>query len=111
MSRSLNLVWLPGQVAALTDREGSFVQTYVQAIARHIYRPVPVRDSVRELVDSLWERLPKPMGVPEEGLPRVEDLNFFVPSDRWISGRVAAIVTVIRGLDSSLGGTALAGKV
>ena len=106
-----NLIWLPGQVAALTDREGSFVQTYVQAIAHHVYRPVAVRDSVREIVESLWERLPVPAGVPEEGLPNEEDLNFFLPSNRWLSGRVRTISAIIRGLESSLNGTVFAGKM
>jgi hypothetical protein len=33
-----NLVWLPKQVAKLTDREGSFAQTYLQALSVKIYR-------------------------------------------------------------------------
>jgi hypothetical protein len=37
-----NLVWLPSQLAKLSDREGSFVQT-LAAVSRRIYRGVKLR--------------------------------------------------------------------
>jgi hypothetical protein len=38
-----NLVWLPAQVSKLSDREGSFVQTYLQALSWKIWSyPVSV---------------------------------------------------------------------
>ena len=36
-----NLVWLPSEVAKLTDRQDSFVQRYVQAISTRLYRDYP----------------------------------------------------------------------
>ena len=33
-----NLLWLPAQVSKLTDRQGSFVQSFIQAISVKLYR-------------------------------------------------------------------------
>ena len=41
-----NLVWLPSEVAALTDREASFVQSYTQAISIKVYRHLPLGSSL-----------------------------------------------------------------
>jgi hypothetical protein len=75
-----NLVWLPSDVAKLTDREGSFAQQFVQALAIKIYRSAPVRPGLAELVGEAWELFPAPMSVPEHALPDASALNFFVPN-------------------------------
>ena len=64
-----NLVWLPTQVAKLTDREGSFAQAYLQAISRKIYEPFPLSSPLRTLVEPIWARLPAPQGNPRRGSP------------------------------------------
>ena len=62
-----NLVWLPREVSKLTDREGSFVQGYIQALAIKIYREIPVRDELQPIVEESWGLLPAPAHIP----PRV----------------------------------------
>jgi hypothetical protein len=86
-----NLVWLPTQVAKLSDREGSFVQTYLQAISKKVYRSAPVSTHQQSVVVQAWDLLPDPSGVPLQGLPRVEDLNFFGYSNDFIGNRLKSI--------------------
>ena len=86
-----NLVWLPTQVAKLSDREGSFVQSYLQAIAKKIYQTAPVGSHQRGVVEAAWDLLPEPVGIPLQGLPRLEDLNFFEYSDRFMTSRMRSI--------------------
>ena len=45
-----NLVWLPTQVAKLTDREGSFAQAYLQALSSKIYNRLQVPHQFSSLV-------------------------------------------------------------
>jgi hypothetical protein len=86
-----NLVWLPTQVAKLSDREGSFVQTYLQAISKKIYRSMPVSSHQQSVVAEAWDLLPDPSGIPLQGLPRVEDLNYFAYSDDFMMSRLRSI--------------------
>lgn len=53
-----NLVWLPGEIAALTDREGSFAQLYVQALAQKVYRHRTVAPRLAPVVEHAWSLLP-----------------------------------------------------
>jgi hypothetical protein len=76
-----NLVWLPGEIAALTDRQGSFAQTYVQALAHKLYRHHPVVPSLQSLAEDAWRLLPEPVGVPEQGLPDLSELHYFMPTE------------------------------
>jgi hypothetical protein len=82
-----NLVWLPREVSKLTDREGSFVQGYIQALAVKVYRHVQVSPRLQPVVERAWQLLPAPVGISPEGLPEPSELNFFVPTDaiynRW----------------------------
>jgi len=89
-----NLVWLPTQVAKLSDREGSFVQTYLQAISKKIYRPVPVSAHQQNVVSEAWDLLPDPSGIPPQGLPPTEVLNFFAYSDDFMMSRFKSMQKV-----------------
>jgi hypothetical protein len=89
-----NLVWLPTQVAKLSDREGSFVQTYLQAISRKIYFSAPVSTHQKTIVAEAWDLLPAPLGIPMQGLPSVEDLNFFAYSDEFMRNRLRSLLKV-----------------
>ena len=93
-----NLVWLPTQVSKLSDREGSFVQTYLQAISVKIYRGLPVAEPLGPIVEQAWNRLPIPAGIPEQGLPDVASLNFFEPDAKWFDRRIRALRSVVDGL-------------
>jgi hypothetical protein len=77
-----NLVWLPTQVAKLSDREGSFVQTYLQAISKKIYGPVPVSTHQQTVVAEAWGLLPDPSGIPLQGPGRLQSPF----SHSWLTG-------------------------
>lgn len=106
-----NVVWLPAQVAKLTDREGSFVQGYLQAISHKVYGSYPVEPAFRQVVEEIWDRLPIPNGIPAQGLPKPEDLNYFELSDRFIALRQSNIRVVTDAIDRLLDGGAPEGKV
>jgi hypothetical protein len=55
-----NVIWLPADVAKLTDREGSFAQQFVQALAVKIYRAVAVPETHEALFPYLRRYLPRP---------------------------------------------------
>ncbi|MEK7361396.1 MAG: hypothetical protein AAB133_04880, partial [Pseudomonadota bacterium] len=52
-----NLVWLPSDVAKLSDRDGTFTQLYLQALAAKIYKDLPVSQEMRPYVDKVWAML------------------------------------------------------
>jgi hypothetical protein len=86
-----NLVWLPTQVAKLSDREGSFVQTYLQAISKKIYGAVPVSPHRESAVAEAWALLPDPPGIPPQGLPGAEGLNFFGYTEEFYQNRLKSL--------------------
>ncbi len=106
-----NLVWLPTQVAKLTDREGSFAQTYLQALAVKIYRGVPVRPGLQDIVERCWTKLQAPVGIPANGLPDVESLAYFREREGYITRLLARIATVRAALLARMSGTPISGKV
>ena len=93
-----NLVWLPANVAKLTDREGSFAQTFVQAISFKIYRGVEVHPQLRPFVEEAWSLLPAVLEFPDQALPDVDDLNFFDVPSSFLAKRLETIRSVSEGL-------------
>lgn len=110
-SFAANLVWLPAQVAELTDREGSFVQAYVQALARKIFKGVDVPTNLKQTVASIWDRLPAAGDIPEQGLPEACDLSFFATDAHWIERRGQVIRDVVDGLETVVSGRELKRKI
>jgi hypothetical protein len=106
-----NLVWLPAQVAALTDREGSFVQSFTQALSIKIYQAHPVPSPPAAIAETAWSLLPPPPNIPPQGLPEIEDLNFFEPTAAWADRRSAAVRLVVAALDARLAGSQMPTKV
>lgn len=106
-----NLVWLPVDVAKLSDREGTFTQMYLQALSAKIYRHVDVDPKLRPVVDKIWNMLDVPTGIPEQGLPQVEELSFFKPSERYIQTRRQSIADVVAALQTILSGNPLTEKI
>lgn len=41
-----------------------------------------------------WEQLPQPDGIPQQGLPRSDDLSFFDETDAFVKRRVATLERV-----------------
>jgi hypothetical protein len=106
-----NLVWLPKQVSKLTDREGSFAQTYLQALSVKIYRYIPVIAGLKVVAESAWDKLPVPSGVPANGLPDVSDLAFFEDREEFVSRRRDAVSAVVAALRAIRDGKQPKGKI
>jgi hypothetical protein len=106
-----NLVWLPAEVSKLTDREGSFAQAYLQALSIHIYREVPVAHPLAGLVDEVWELFPAPTGIPQEGLPGLGDLAFFMPSERFYKRNLRDLRHVVAALSAAQSGQPASARI
>lgn len=52
-----------------------------------------------------------PTGVPEQGLPSLDELNFFHPTETWLRTRLKKIRTVSDALGDVVDGRSFAGKV
>ena len=104
-----NLVWLPAQIAKLTDRESGIVQQTLQAMSRCIYESAPVRKDVVDVVREAWALLP-PSTVE---IPSVDpdNLNWFESTDGFFARRASRLSAVITALETLEGGRVLAGKV
>ena len=102
-----NLVWLPSQVAKLTDREGSVMQYALQAIAWRRYRNAPVHQDLKQVVEEAWENLP----APAKASPVVKAVNEFVATDLFLQTRRDKIRSVIQALELIATGSGVSGKV
>ncbi len=94
-----NLVWLPRQLSQLSDRAGSFVQTYLKALSYKIYRGCRFESDLGEIVQSVWDQLPRP-DFPEHGLPSVNQLNFFAHDPVWVRRHRAKLMAVLQLVDA-----------
>ena len=83
----------------------------MQALAYKIFRHEKVSEPLRQVVEKAWSLLPTPSGVPEQGLPPLDKLNFFDPTEKWIEGRFKKIREVSDALGAVLVGDPLPGKV
>ena len=72
-----NLVWLPSQISKLSDRKGSFIQNYLQALSFSIYHGVKLEENKTEFVEKIWDSLPKPIQKIKVEKNLNEKLNFF----------------------------------
>ena len=104
-----NLVWLPGQIAKLTDREGSIVQQTAQALAWSIYRTVPVAAHLVDLVEESWELLPEPTRAIQP--VDTSQLNWFIATPLFMALREQRVRAVIAALRRVRDGLPPEGKV
>jgi hypothetical protein len=93
-----NVVWLPSQVSKLSDREGSFVQSFLQALSTRIYRDVKLTPKLEAMVGPIWETLPLRSEVADLMPPDPATLNYFDADEAWITRRIRALQLVIQGL-------------
>jgi hypothetical protein len=103
-----NLVWLPSQIAKLSDREDGIVQRTLQALSRRIYSASPVESHLQSAVAEAWSLLPNPLVNVEVDLDR---LNWFVSTDRFFKGRKSRLNTVVDALETIAAGQPLTRKV
>lgn len=62
-----NLVWLPRQVAKLSDREGGHIQSALKLSSIALYRGIKYEDPKKQdVVDACWDELQEPEGVSFE---------------------------------------------
>jgi hypothetical protein len=106
-----NLVWLPEQVAKLTDREGSFSQIYLQALSVSIYRDLPVAPVMQPFVKEAWSRLPISDAIPKQGLPKIDELSFFNDEPSFRKRRIIDIESVSIAIQRAIEGKPLEKKV
>lgn len=104
-----NLVWLPGQVAKLTDREGGLVQRTLQSISWQVYRSAAVRSDLKPIVEDAWALLPEPAPLPRPVDPEL--LNWFVTNERFLAMRRVRLDSVRHALDDIAAGRPLDSKV
>jgi hypothetical protein len=104
-----NLVWLPGQIAKLTDREGSIVQQTAQALSWSIYRDAPVATHLAYLVEESWALLPEPTRAIQH--LNMGQLNWFKATPAFMSLREQRVRTVVAALRRVRGGLPPEGKV
>jgi hypothetical protein len=106
-----NLVWLPKQVAKLTDREGSFSQIYLQALSTKIYREVSVSPNLQPFVEKAWSRLSIPQIIPLQGLPKEDELSFFDDSPSFRQNKFNDIESVAIAIQKMINHQPLNNKV
>jgi hypothetical protein len=94
-----NLVWLPTQVSKLTDREGSFVQSYLQALSIRIYRDVALTPKLTRIVQPIWDTLELRPEAADFPLPVPSALNYFQTTPDWIDRRSRTLALVLAGLE------------
>ena len=105
-----NLVWLPGQIAKLSDREDGPVQNALKAWSWSIYRHEAVEPSLRGLVEEAWAMLPVSSAVaPTEDA--MTELNWFETNARFLGLRRQRLDEVINSLEKIALGEALSTKV
>lgn len=104
-----NLVWLPSQVAKLTDREGGKVQRTLQAMSWQIYRRADVTAGLERIAEEAWEALPRPEALTEDLDPHL--LNWFVSDERFLMTRRRRLMEVAEALSRLAAGEVLETKV
>ena len=102
-----NVVWLPRELALLTDYENSFVQPFIQTVSRKIYfnhsSPSKISDVKSYNLEKSWERLPAPQ-INDGITGRVNDLdvgslNYFVVPSSFLKRRLGKIKILLEALD------------
>ena len=94
-----NLVWLPRQLAKLSDRENGPVQVALQRASWGIYRQTKVRDELDSLTEEIWSLIPEP---DEWDALEPSAVHLFDCSERFVASRRKSLVEVIGYLGSLL---------
>ena len=91
-----NLVWLPSQVAKLSDREGSKVQNALKEISWSIYRDVALPIETKTIAENSWALLPKPTDVREV---LEKEVSWFIETNTFMNTRRSKLQTVVVALE------------
>lgn len=91
-----NLVWLPRQIAKLSDRDMEPVQTALKQYSRAIYGNVEVEPKFASLVQDEWAKLPD----PERGLEiNLSKLNWLDVPENFVDKRRRATRHVVDAIE------------
>lgn len=91
-----NLVWLPSQVAKLSDREDGPFQTALKEVSWGLFRDAPLKSNATAVAEKSWAMLPKPR--PIRSLVDSE-FNWFVSTPRFLKTRRSKLTSVIHALE------------
>jgi len=89
-----NLVWLPKQIAKLTDREGSFTQRYLQALSASVYRGAKMEPKKSKFVKNIWAKFPSTRKIAISR-KEIKNLNFFLIDDDEVENKVGQLLKSI----------------
>jgi len=92
-----NLVWLPRQIAKLSDIEGGPIQLALQSLSRLIYSSPPPNPQARNWADAAWSELADP-GVNIHGVTPSK-LHYFDIPPTFIAFRRSRISNVVNALE------------
>jgi len=104
-----NLVWLPAQIAKLSDRQGGVVQKTLEAMSYTVYRQAPVLPHLQQAVEEAWEMIPPPTVELEPFT--LDDLNWFQATPAFFRTRTSRLESVIAALDAIDDGLPLGERV
>lgn len=92
-----NLVWLPKQIAKLTDREDSFAQNLLKTISYKIY----CKDETSDFNRGIWKELSNPQSYTITSF-NIEELNYFKVSQEWIDKKKSGLIVEIEKIKQVL---------
>jgi hypothetical protein len=96
-----NLVWLPRQIAKLSDVEGSPVQQALKAISWSLYRNTSLVPGKHRIAERSWKYLPEPQMTTDID---VKNLSYFGSPDKTVKMRLQRtyeVLDAIRTLERS----------
>jgi hypothetical protein len=90
-----NLVWLPSDLARLSDRVGSYTQRLLQVVSRRLYADCEFSGPLADYVMESWRRLPPPDEPPEVTF---DSLSFFSHDTAALARKHDSLNGVVQGI-------------
>jgi hypothetical protein len=106
-----NLVWLPSQIAKLSDLENGPIQNALKSLSWSIYHDQEVELSLRAVVDEAWAMLPDSSSAVPLTQSAMTELNWFESNARFLGLRRQRLDEVIDALEKIARGEVLTRKV
>lgn len=86
-----NLVWLPTQIAKLSDHDGGTVQNALKRMSIRLYRDLDLEPSISLVASEVWAKLPDPTGKCGVNL---DQIHYFDNPPKFLSTREAILNTI-----------------
>jgi hypothetical protein len=104
-----NLVWLPRQIAKLSDIEGGPVQSALKSISQALYRSTQLYGAKNAIAEKAWSYLPSEPSAGDD--VDLERLSFFEAPQKTITMRATRTREVVNALAQLATGSELTRKV